>query len=219
MPQGQLSAAIARDNLPAQVRSVIHVGAHRGEEARLYDSMGWAPVWWIEMHPGLIATLDRLVGRKRGHHVIHAAVGGPQEAGQRRRIHQASNSYSSSLLEPKLHKTEHPKVKFSRGPEVTTTTLDALAQLHHWPASGNLLVLDIQGMELAALEGGRDVLPSCCAVYCEVNTAELYAGCGLLEQIDALLSEAGFKRTLLKMTSHGWGDAIYCRKTDNAPAN
>ena len=49
------------------------------------------------------------------------------------------------------------------------------------------------------------------AQYLEVNEKELYKGCGLLPEMDVFLETHGFKRVLMEMTCHGWGDALYVR--------
>jgi hypothetical protein len=46
-------------------------------------------------------------------------------------------------------------------------------------------------------------------MYLEVNEKELYKDCGLINDVDNFLSQYNFKRVLTKMTTHGWGDALY----------
>jgi FkbM family methyltransferase len=73
----------------------------------------------------------------------------------------------------------------------------------------DFLKMDIQGAELMALRGASDSLTFAKALYLEVNEKELYKGCGQIEEIDTFLAPYKFKRVLTKMTSHGWGDALY----------
>jgi hypothetical protein len=49
------------------------------------------------------------------------------------------------------------------------------------------------------------------AIYAEVNTEEVYKGCGVLPDLDSFLESKGFKREMLSMTAYGWGDALYVR--------
>lgn len=43
----------------------------------------------------------------------------------------------------------------------------------------------------------------------EVNTKELYKGCGVLEEVVRFLSDYGFIMKDINMTPHGWGDAFF----------
>jgi hypothetical protein len=60
-----------------------------------------------------------------------------------------------------------------------------------------------------ALKGATQSIKYAKALYLEVNEKELYQKCGLINEIDDFLSKYNFKRVLTKMTSHGWGDALY----------
>ena len=76
----------------------------------------------------------------------------------------------------------------------------------------DFLNMDIQGAELKCLKGFERNLGMINAIYAEVNEKELYAGCALLPELDAWLSEHGFVRVHTHMTPHGWGDALYIRQ-------
>jgi hypothetical protein len=44
-----------------------------------------------------------------------------------------------------------------------------------------------------------------------VNTAEVYKGCGQLNEVDDFLKTHGFKRVKTELTNEYWGDAIYIK--------
>jgi len=48
-------------------------------------------------------------------------------------------------------------------------------------------------------------------IYTEVNTADVYKGCGQLQDLDSFLGDHGLKRVMTRMTDQNWGDAIYIR--------
>jgi hypothetical protein len=75
----------------------------------------------------------------------------------------------------------------------------------------NFWNLDIQGKELDVLRSGEEFLVYADVIYCEVNTEEVYKGCGVLNDLDAFLNENGFQRIKTHMTNVGWGDALYVR--------
>ena len=118
----------------------------------------------------------------------------------------ASNPSSSSVLPMKLHRAAHPDIVVTDTRRMTTTTVDTLCATQEI-TQPDLLVLDLQGAELLALRGATRTLAEVAAVYTEVNTAELYEGCALLDDLDAFLEP--FVRVDTAMTPHRWGDALY----------
>ena len=75
----------------------------------------------------------------------------------------------------------------------------------------NFWNLDIQGKELDVLRSGEEYLVYADALYCEVNTQEVYKDCATLDELDTFLQQKGFIRAAIKMTDQGWGDALYVR--------
>lgn len=69
--------------------------------------------------------------------------------------------------------------------------------------------MDIQGAELHALKGMTSILKYFKHIYMEVNTKELYEGCGVLEEVTNFLHVHGFVMKDINMTPHGWGDALF----------
>lgn len=122
-----------------------------------------------------------------------------------------NNFQSSSILDLKTHLVEHPHVHVVKTVTATTVQLDTLVEQHAIKA--DFLNMDIQGAELKCLKGFERNLGMINAIYAEVNEKELYAGCALLPEMDSWLSERGFVRVHTHMTPHGWGDALYVRRT------
>lgn len=199
-----LDSLIARGVEPS---SVLHVGAHLAEEADEYQRLGMSPVFWVEANPDLMPALVRKLHPIPKQFLIIAAV----SSGKRETVfHVASNGQSSSLLEFELHRDEHPDVHYVKDQDVTTTTLDELWAEGLLQPTG-FLNLDVQGSELDVLVGGEKYLEHVRTVYSEVNEKELYRGCALFDQMDAWLSERGFRLLDKQMTAHFWGDACWIR--------
>jgi hypothetical protein len=56
-----------------------------------------------------------------------------------------------------------------------------------------------------------DLLKNFRYAYIEVNKAELYKGCPMIQEIDAYLADFGFRRVEVKWTNWSWGDAFFIK--------
>jgi FkbM family methyltransferase len=192
--------------------TVLHLGAHLGEEAADYERAGARHVVWVEAAPDVFARLAVAV-EPFGHRALQALIS--DRDGQEVDFHLSDNDgKSSSLLAMKTHLHVHPDVAVIGSTRLGTTTVDTLCA-HHTIGPVDLLTMDLQGAELLALRGATETLRSVRFVYTEVNVDELYAGCAQLDEIDEQL--VGFVRMETALTPHGWGDAFYVRAGEVAP--
>jgi FkbM family methyltransferase len=189
------------------IESVIHVGAHTGQEAETYARLGIGTVTWIEANPDVIPRLREHV-EPFGHDVVCAVLS--DRRGEPIEFKVTNNEQSSSLLAFGTHRYEHPEVKVTGSLSLITTTLDDLYDEGRVPTA-RLLLLDVQGAELLVLKGAQRLLEQAECVYAEVNERPLYDGAVLLPELDAFLRERGFERVETALTIHGWGEAFYLR--------
>ena len=112
---------------------VLHVGANFGQEADLYDELGFENVYWIEGYPVFINKLKATIASRKNHHIIEAMVS--DISGEEVNFSVTSNTGSSTLLEPTeiWHKTfneikivEKKKIICKRLDEVLEAELDAI---------------------------------------------------------------------------------------------
>jgi len=196
-----------------KIRGVIHIGAHHLEEYAQYHQLGVPDekIIWIEADPLLVQlTKSHFPSSFR---IFQAAIA--ETDGRECTFHISSNTgASSSILAPKTHLTEHPYVKFTQSMPITTSRLDTFFATRGIPANiANFLNIDIQGAELLAFRGMGAVLDKIDYIVAEINERELYAGCGLVDQVDEYLASRGFRRVHTHMEVYGWGDALYVRST------
>ena len=185
---------------------VLHVGAHLGEEASDYEKFGWTPVIWVEAQPSLVKVLNSKLDPAK-HKVIEAAVW--DQDGVPLKLHIASNSQSTSLLNFGSHADSYPDITFVSEIDVSTKRLDSLIKPDEMP---NFINLDIQGVELSAIKSLGKLLLSVDYIYTEVNKNEVYEGCTLVTDLDEFLVVNGFKRASTRWyLKEGWGDALYIR--------
>jgi FkbM family methyltransferase len=187
---------------------VLHVGAHLAEEASDYEKFGWLPVIWVEAQPDLVAKLVSNLDASK-HKVIEAAIW--EEGGVAFKLHIASNSQSSSLLNFGSHSDSYPDITFVSEIDVITKRLDSLVKKEEMP---NFVNLDIQGVELSAIKSLGNLLLSVDYIYTEVNKNEVYKDCTLVKDLDEYLSVNGFERVSTRWyLKEGWGDALYIRNS------
>lgn len=185
---------------------VVHVGAHIGEEAADYKRHSWSPVIWVEAQPSLVAQLRSKLDPETNE-VIEAAVW--NESGVDLELHIASNSQSTSLLDFGSHQELYPHIIFTDVIKVKTKRLEDLLTSRECP---NFINLDLQGVELQALEGLGKLIEVFDYVYTEVNKIEVYKNCTRVSELDKFLGSLGFARVTTRWTlGHGWGDALYIR--------
>ena len=123
-----------------------------------------------------------------------------------------NNGQSSSLLDFGTHKTNYPSIRVIESREVQTQTLKNFIEKNNISIEKcNFWNLDIQGKELDVLKSAEEYIKYADAIYCEVNTEEVYQGCGVLVDLDVFLKSKGLQRVKLEMTFAGWGDALYVR--------
>lgn len=191
------------------VTGVFHVGAHDCEELESYSIFGIKPddIVWID-------ALDDKVkqAKKRNIPNVYKAVVSDKDD-DIVTFRRTNNDQSSSILELGTHKRYHPHVLVSSEYNENTITIDTFVKNNNINiAPLNFWNFDIQGAELKALRGAVESLKDVRAMYLEVNTEEVYKGCGLMSDIDAFLAPYGFTRELTSMTDFHWGDALYVKK-------
>lgn len=198
-------ADVIRNNR-LNVTGVVHVGAHRCDEAEAYQQARIPSVAWIEGDPQLIPRCERRARRFPGHRVIEAVVTDVDHG--ETVFHRANNWQSSSVLALGTHLKTSPDVHYVSDVTLPTRTLDSLAAEHG--LSGNLLNIDTQGAEGMILAGATEFLRGVDCCYLEFSTEFVYRGCARLWELDDFLRQYEFVRTDSKLAGPvGWGDGAW----------
>jgi FkbM family methyltransferase len=116
---------------------------------------------------------------------------------------------SSSLLAPVEHLEMAPDVRFTEEIEVPTTTIEAWAEREN-VARIDFMWLDMQGMELPALQHAGRVLDTTTAICMEVNRRELYAGCATYPEVMSWMKAKRF-RPVIQRVSANFGNVLFVR--------
>lgn len=191
-------------------RGVIHIGAHEAEELDGYLNLGIDSIIWVEANPKLFDKLKKITKKHAGS-TVHCFAAHSSDDGVLE-LNIANNGQSSSILELGTHKHEHPHVHYIEKIKVPTKKVDSLIEeLKVDKAKFDFINIDIQGAELLALKGMQKQLECARFLYLEVNEKPLYEGCALIEELDSFLADFSFTKKVVKMTPHGWGDALYVK--------
>lgn len=191
-------------------KGILHVGAHLAEEATAYQeflSKSLGKTYWIESQPDKCQEIRRQLNPERNV-VIEATIW--NETGVEMTFHETTNSESSSLLDLAIHKEVYPDISIANERVITTQRLDDIPDLES--AIFDFVNVDLQGVELRALQSLGSYLDQINWIYAEVNKIELYRDCNLVDELDAFLNNHGFIRVSTRwIWGGGWGDAIYFR--------
>lgn len=188
-----------------QITGIIQVGAHLGNE---YDSLSKLSknILMFEPQHNIFKQLVEKFGSKDGIIIENIALGSEKKTAIMFK-EEANGGQSSSLLLPALHLIQYPVIQFNDSEQVEVTTLDDY--LNKKQQNYNLMTIDVQGYELEVLKGATNTLQNIEYILCEVNRAELYKGCPMVEQIDEFLKQFGFQRIVTSWDGQTWGDALY----------
>ena len=193
---------------------LVHIGAHLAEEAEVYSDPRIKLITWIEADSQLIGLAESKLVRFSNQFIYNAAI--YKSSGRKMTFYTASNNgMSSSLKKFDKHKGFFPNVGVKSKVTVTTQTLDDFFKENFVNGPQiSVLVLDIQGSELEALEGAAEVLKSAEIVVSEVSRYPLYKKQGLLIDLDGLLDAHDFKCvSLIYDPEFEYGDAIWVKRS------
>jgi FkbM family methyltransferase len=207
--RGRKPPTFEADRFLRGARGVVHVGANSGQERALYAGLGLAVVW-IEPLPSIFAELTVNIAGLPRQRALQCLV--TDRDGVEYEFHVASNrGESSSILELKQHKDVWPKVGYVASLKLRSKTLATLLgdegiDLDAYDA----LVMDTQGSELLVLRGAEPILHGFRYVKTEVPDFEAYAGCCRLADIEAFLSQRGYREVARReFARHAAGGRYY----------
>jgi FkbM family methyltransferase len=174
------------------VRGVIHVGAHVGQERRRYAQYR-LNVLWVEPLPDHFAILERNIAPFPRQRAIRCLLTDRDDAEYA--FHVTSNAGgSSSILPLAMHKDIWPDVTTARTITLPSRTLPTALREHDVDVTAyDALVMDTQGSELLVLMGAAPLLPRFRYIKAEAADFEAYTDCCRLAQVESYLAEQGFR--------------------------
>ncbi len=179
------------DGFLRRCRAVVHVGAHDGAECELYARHG-LQVLWVEALPEACALLARTIQSHPRQRAVHALV--TDREGADYDFHVSDNGgRSSSIFEFGEHAKLWPEVAMARTIRLRSTTLEQVVRTAGEPMDAfDALVLDVQGAELAVIEGAGAMLAAVRFIKAEAADFPAYRGACTLDTLSRGLGERGF---------------------------
>ena len=202
------------------INHILQIGAHVGTELVVYDELLVERVLMFEPVPTTFKILEERVknwARNCPKKILLANVAlGNVNNEVSMYIEKNNESMSSSLLKPKLHLEQYEWIKFHDSDKITVQQcrLDDYLSSIEDSDKFDFINIDVQGYELEVLKGAPNTLKNIQAIYSEVNRAELYDDCCLVDEMDGFLGEHGFERVETNWEGISWGDALYIRKNN-----
>ena len=173
------------------IKTVIDVGAHTGEFARMIKTiLPEAAIFSFEPLKAEFESLQQQMRNGAGFKAFNCAVGDRNETVA---IHRSSYAQSSSLLAmAELHKEAFPVSASHTAETVEVKRLDDV--LGAFELKPEILIkIDVQGYEDKVIAGAPETMGKAKAIIIEVSFRELYEGQPLFETIFGMLSGEGFR--------------------------
>lgn len=192
------------------IKGVIHIGAHLGQEVPLYIFNDIEHIALVEPQPHIFNQLIQDYKNYPNLKFFNYALGS-EEKELEMYIEYANGGYSSSLLKPKRHLEQYPHITFNEKKVVKQKRLDDLELDFNLY---NFINIDVQGYELEVFKGGTETLKKIDYIYAEVNRAELYENCCNVHDLESFLSTYNFQRAEINWCGTTWGEAFYIKVKD-----
>ena len=187
------------------IKGVLHIGAHHGQENGVYDELQIENRIFFEPLSDNFKKLSENVDSKFT--LINKALGdfnGTIEM----YVEKENSGQSSSVLKPSLHLVQYPHITF---PDKETVEMARLDNIEFDRESFNFINIDVQGYELEVFKGASETLKSVDYIMTELNIEELYEGCARFREVELFLSEYGFKIVETNWAGFTWGDGFFIK--------
>lgn len=169
---------------------IIHMGAHRGSEAAIYDWFQKKTIW-MEADPGIFLDLEINISQFINQKAFNALLYNKDY--EKIDFYKSNNDGASSSIF-RLGKDSDKKLKIIEKKNLETITLDTLMKKNNLKVENyDLWVMDLQGSELLVLQGAQNSLKSCNAILIEVSLNEQYVNGAKWEEIKKLLNDYNFE--------------------------
>tara|TARA_B100000768_G_scaffold180988_1_gene202446 strand:- start:1332 stop:2039 length:708 start_codon:yes stop_codon:yes gene_type:complete len=172
-------------------KGIIHMGAHRGGEAAVYDWFNKQTIW-IEANPKIIDDLKDHTSQYINQRVIQALLSDEDNKLENFNI-SSNDGASSSIFSFGSYKKIHEKIKMTDVMKLKTNTLDTIIKKEQINVDEyDFWVVDLQGAELLALKGANEMIKSCKFMYIEISKENIYKNGANWNELNEFLKKKNF---------------------------
>jgi FkbM family methyltransferase len=200
-------AALARSLMPADTRCIVEVGARDCRETLGFEQLfPSAQIYAFECNPDMIPVCRGAVRGRQRIRLVENAVA--ERAGRLKffPVDPATNPGASSLFRASgKYKLEEYR---QREVEVEAITLASFLERESI-AKVDLLWMDIQGAELAALKGLGPRLADVGLIHLEAEFEEIYSGQPLFGEVRSFLEANAFRFIGFTIYARHSADAVF----------
>ena len=189
-----------------KINGVIQIGAHYGQEDSTYKILGIKNKMFFEPLKRNFEILKQNVSEDSI--LVNKALGN-ETKNVKMFVETANRSQSSSILKPKLHLTQYPRIQFNEEEEVEMTRLD---DIQVDTTKYNFINIDVQGYELEVFKGSEKTLKNIDYIMSEINRDEVYENCAKIDELTEFLSSYGFKLVEQNWAGSTWGDGLFIKQ-------
>jgi FkbM family methyltransferase len=195
------------------IRGVIHIGAHYGEEVKDYIDLKINNLSFFEPLSNTLQILEDNLSNyaDKAHIQIFPYALGNEEKDVEMYVSD-HGGMCSSILKPKIVLEQYPGIKF---PKKETVKMIRLDDVEIDIADYNFINIDVQGYELEVLRGAEHTLKNIDYVYTEINVEEVYENAPHVDELDQFLLTYGFTRVETDLSGITWGDALYIKTNED----
>lgn len=200
----ELNLPVFLNKAAAEVKNIVVVGAWQGDEIRTFLKLPEVNIHCFEANPKTFAILKKLFEDEVRVHCHNYAC---SNADGKATFYETDIDGNGSLLEVGNHPAAKPTMSF----EVSTIKLDSVSELKEMKI--DLLWVDVQGAELAVMQGADNLLKNTKALFLEINTeGNSYRGAVKSSALEEFVGGYGFEKLAQGLDKTGIeGNAFYVR--------
>jgi FkbM family methyltransferase len=189
-----------------EIKGVIHIGAHYGQEDSLYTNRNIKNRMYFEPLEKNFNILKTKVSKNA---ILHKIALGNEEKNVDMYVESANLGMSSSILKPQHHIIQYPHIVFN---EIENVKMDKLDNIDFNRDDYNFINIDVQGYELEVFKGAEKTLNHIDFIISEINNVHLYENGTLLNDLINFLSQYNFELVEENWAGQTWGDGFFIKR-------
>ena len=189
---------IVREFFLHQSRGILHIGAHEGQEAKMYDRLSKSVIW-VEAVPLYFERLSENIMPFHNQMALNALLSAQCDSS--RDFFITSNNGESSSVYPLAGNEYWKGLENSEVCRLPSKRLDCIISdleiqdFDYW-------IVDVQGAEIEVLQGAGNLLKFCHYLQVEISQEKFYEGGAEFQDVKVFLESRSFVPLWLPSQPH-----------------